>query len=336
LNAGLFAVEAMKQQIRDKTTRWLAAGILAAAGIAAHAQAYPDRPIHLVVGFPPGGPNDLLARVLGQPLGDLLGQPVIIENRGGSNGEIGTGYVAKAPPDGYTLLVASNGSISISPGLGKKLPYDPRKDLSPITILASNPMLLVVPPQSTIKSVGDLVALAKAKPGKLSGASAGAEGPTHLALELFKSMAGVDIVHVPYKGGGPALTDLMGNQVDLYFGGLSTALPHVHAGKLRGIAVTSAVRSDAAPELPTVGETIPGYDASIWYGLFASPGTPPAVVAKLHDATVAALHSPEIHKRLIEQGMDPLDQTPTQFTAYIRDDIDKWARVARSAHIKPE
>lgn len=316
--------------------RSLAAGVLAAISIAAGAQAYPEKPIHLVVGFPPGGPNDLIARVLGPPLGDLLGQPVIIENRPGSNGEIGTAYVAKAVPDGYTVLVASNGSITISPGLGKKLPYDPRKDLSPLTIVASNPMLLVVPPQSAFKSVADVIAQARSQPGKLSSASAGAAGPTHLALELFKSMAGVDIVHVPYKGGGPALTDLMGNQIDMYFGGLSTALPHVRAGKLHGLGVTGAARSGVAPEIPTIAETLPGYEASIWYGVFAPPGTPVATVARLHDAVVAALHGPELHRRLVEQGMDPLDQTPEQFAAFIRDDIDKWARLAKSANVKPE
>jgi len=326
----------MQKTSRDKAARWLAAGLIGAASLAAQAQAYPDKPIKLVVGFPPGGPNDLIARILSPRLGELLGQPIIIENRNGSNGEIATGGVAKAPPDGYTVLIASNGSISISPGLGRKLSYDPRKDLAPLTIAASNPMLLVVPNQSPAKSVAELIALAKSKPGKLNSASAGAAGPTHLALELLKSSGGVDIVHVPYKGGGPALTDIMGNQIDMYFGGLSTALPHARAGKLRGLAVTSAARSGIAPDIPTIGETIPGYDASIWYGFFAPPGTPPAVVTKLHDAIVAALKSPEIHKRLVEQGMDPLDQSPAQFAAYIKDDIEKWAKVAKAANIKPE
>ena len=326
----------MKLQLRDKAERLIAACVMAACSFVANAQTYPDKPIHLIVGFPPGGPNDLIARFLGPPLGELLGQSVIIENRNGSNGEIGTAFVSKAPADGYTILVASNGSISISPGLGKKLPYDPRRDLSPLTIVASNPMLLVVPPQSQVKSVSELISLAKGKPGKLSSASAGAAGPTHLALELFKHMAGVDIVHVPYKGGGPALTDVMGNQIDMYFGGLSTALPHVRAGKLRGLGVTSAARSGVAPEIPAIADTIPGYEASIWYGVFAPPGTPAPLVAKLHDAIVAAIRAPDLHKRLVEQGMDPLSQSPAQFAAYIRDDIDKWARLAKSANIQPE
>jgi len=324
---------------RDKAAQWVAAGLLgllAAAPCGAQSGAYPDKPVHLIVGFPPGGPNDLIARLLAPKLGEVLKQPIIIENRNGSNGEIGTAFVSKAAPDGYTILIASNGSASISTGLGKKLPYDPRKDLSALTIVASNPMLLVVPPQSSATSVAQLIAMARAQPGKLSSASAGAAGPTHLALELLKSMAGIDIVHVPYKGGGPALTDIMGNQVDMYFGGLSTALPHARAGKLRGLAVTSAARSGVAPEIPTIAETVPGYDASIWYGMFAPPGTPPAIVARLHDAIVDSLRSAEIHKRLLDQGMDPIDQTPEQFAAFVRDDIDKWAKVARAANIKLE
>ncbi|HEX4328530.1 MAG TPA: tripartite tricarboxylate transporter substrate binding protein [Burkholderiales bacterium] len=311
-------------------------GAIACGSVFAQEANYPERPIHLIVGFPPGGPNDLIARIIQPKLGELLKQTIIIENRNGSNGEIATGYVAKAAPDGYTMLVASNGSITISPGLGKKLPYDSRKDLTPLTIVAASPMLLVVPLQSEAKSVADVIAMAKANPGKLSSASAGAAGPTHLALELFKSLAHVEIAHIPYKGGGPALTDAMGGQVDMYFGGLSTALPHVRAGKLRGLGVTTLARSAIAPEIPTIAETVPGYDASIWYGTFAPPGLPAAITAKLHDAIVAAVRSPEVLGKLKQEGVDPMDNSSAQLAAFIREDIDKWARLAKSANIKPE
>jgi len=311
-------------------------GMIACGNVLAQEASYPERPIHLIVGFPPGGPNDLIARILQPRLGELLKQPVIIENRNGSNGEIATGYVAKAAPDGYTMLVASNGSITISPGLGKKLPYDSRRDLTPLTIVAASPMLLVVPLRSEAKSVADVIAMAKANPGKLSSASAGAAGPTHLALELFKSLAHVEIAHIPYKGGGPALTDAMGGQVDMYFGGLSTALPHVRAGKLRGLGVTTLARSTIAPEIPTIAETVPGYDASIWYGTFAPPGVPGPIAAKLHDAIVAAVRSPEVLAKLKQEGVDPMDNSSAQLAAFIREDIDKWARLAKSANIKPE
>ena len=311
-------------------------GMIACGNVLAQEASYPERPIHLIVGFPPGGPNDLIARILQPRLGELLKQPVNIENRNGSNGEIATGYVAKAAPDGYTMLVASNGSITISPGLGKKLPYDSRRDLTPLTIVAASPMLLVVPLRSEAKSVADVIAMAKANPGKLSSASAGAAGPTHLALELFKSLAHVEIAHIPYKGGGPALTDAMGGQVDMYFGGLSTALPHVRAGKLRGLGVTTLARSTIAPEIPTIAETVPGYDASIWYGTFAPPGVPGPIAAKLHDAIVAAVRSPEVLAKLKQEGVDPMDNSSAQLVAFIREDIEKWARLAKSANIKPE
>lgn len=323
--------------------RRLLCGISAApfAGPAiARAQAvadFPDRPLRFVVGFPPGGPNDLLTRLITPGIAQRLGRNVVVENRAGANGEIAASSVAKAPPDGSVFMLASNGSTTVAPALTPNMPFDVRRDFAAVAPVGINPMLLVVRPDLPAKNVEELLALARARPGKLNGASAGAGGATHLALELFKSMGKVDIVHVPYKGGGPAMADLMANMVDIYFGGLSTALPHVRAGKLRVLGQTGLVRSAAAPDIPTIAEAgLPGYEAAISYGVFLPVGAAPALVTKLHDAVDATIRSPDVAGKFATLGADPQFGTPAEFAAYVAADFDKWAKVAKEAGLKAE
>jgi tripartite-type tricarboxylate transporter receptor subunit TctC len=321
------------------TRRTMLGGMAAAPLVPASAQGvdFPDRPLRCIVGFPPGGPNDLLMRLIAPGIGERLGRNVVVENRGGANGEIAAASVAKAPNDGSIFMLGSNGSTTIAAALNKNLPYDIRTDFVAVAPVGINPMLLVVRPDLPAKNVAELLALAREKPGKLNGASAGAGGATHLALELFKSLAKVDIVHVPYKGGGPAMADLMASMVDVYFGGLSTALPHVKSGKLRALGQTGEQRSAAAADIPTIAESgLPGYEAAISYGIFLPAGTPPALVTKLHDAVDATIRSPEVAKKFAGLGADPQFGTPAEFAKYVADDMVKWARVAKDAGLKAE
>ena len=307
--------------------------------LTARAQAvdFPDKPLRFVVGFPPGGPNDLLTRLIAPGIGERLGRAVVVDNRAGANGEIACASVAKAPPDGSVFMLASNGSTTVAAALNRSLPYDVRRDFVAVAPVGINPMLLVVRPDLPAKDVPELLALARAKPGKLNGASAGAGGATHLGLELFKALGKLDIVHVPYKGGGPAMADLMASMVDLYFGGLSTALPHVKAGKLRALGQTGSARSAAAPDIPTIAESgLPGYECAISYGIFLPAGAPPALVTKLHDAVDGAIHSPEVAKKFTDLGADPQFGTPAEFAAYVEADLAKWTRLAREAGLKAE
>ncbi|HLM15711.1 MAG TPA: tripartite tricarboxylate transporter substrate binding protein [Reyranella sp.] len=310
-----------------------------AAPVPVRAQAvdFPDRPLRLVVGFPPGGPNDLLARIVAPGIGERLKRSVVVENRAGANGEIAAASVAKSAPDGSVIMLASNGSTTVAPALNRNLAYDIRSDFAAVAPIGINPMLLVVRNDLPAKDVAGLLALARAQPGKLNGASAGAGGATHLALELFKSMGKVDIVHVPYKGGGPAMADLMAGLVDIYFGGLSTALPHVKAGKLRTLGQTSLVRSAAAPDVPTIAESgLPGYEAAISYGIFLPAGASPALVSRLHAAVDATVRSPDVAAKFTDLGADPQFGTPSEFAAYVADDLAKWARLAKEAGLKAE
>jgi tripartite-type tricarboxylate transporter receptor subunit TctC len=255
----------------------------------------------------------------------------------GANGEIAATSVAKSPPDGSVIMLASNGSTTVAPALNRNLAYDIRSDFAAVAPIGINPMLLVVRNDLPAKDVADLLALARAQPGKLNGASAGAGGATHLALELFKSMGKVDIVHVPYKGGGPAMADLMAGLVDIYFGGLSTALPHAKAGKLRALGQTSLVRSAAAPDIPTIAESgLPGYEAAISYGIFLPAGASPVLVDRLHAAVDATVRSPDVARKFTELGADPQFGTPAEFAAYVADDLAKWARLAKEAGLKAE
>jgi len=297
----------------------------------AMAQSYPVKPIRLIIGFPPGGPNDLIGRILGAKLAELLKATVVVDNRPGSNSEIAAAIVAKASPDGYTLLFGSTGALAVSPSLQDKLPYDPRKDFAPIALVASNPMLLVVRQGLAARNVAELIALARANPGRLNYASAGAGSPTHLAAELFKSMAHIDAVHVPYKGGGPALIDLIAGQVDFYFGGLATALPQVKSGKLRALGITSSGRSAVAPGVPSIDEAgLPNYEATIWYGILAPAKTPPQVISQLETASIEAVRAPDVRSRLLEQGADPLEMKSEQFAKFIQSEIVKWAAVVKA------
>ena len=298
---------------------------------------FPDRPLRLVVGFPPGGPNDLLARVVAPGIGERLKRSVVVENRAGANGEIAAASVAKAPADGSVFMLASNGSTTVAPALNRNMAYDVRTDFAAVAPIGINPMLLVVRNDLPAKDVAELLALARAQPGKLNGASAGAGGATHLALELFKSMGKVDIVHVPYKGGGPAMADLMAGMVDVYFGGLSTALPHAKTGKMRALGQTSLVRSAAAPDIPTIAESgLPGYEAAISYGIFLPAGASPVLVNRLYAAVDATVRSPEVARKFTDLGADPQFGTPAEFATYVADDLAKWARLAKEAGLKVE
>ncbi len=325
----------MRRRDLARTAAGLA--LASAAGRAFAQDSWPDRAIKLVVGYPPGGPNDLLARILAPKLSELLKQTVVIDNRGGSNGEIAAAAIAKSPSDGYTILFSSNGPVTVSPALGRKLPYDPLTELTPIMPIGVSPMLLVVRPDLPARDVKELIALAKAKPGKLNGASAGTGGMTHLGLELFKSMAGLDIVHVPYKGGGPAMTDLMAGQVDLYFGGVPTALPHARGGKLRGLAVTSLARLAGAPDIPTLDESgLTGFDAGIWYGVFGPPNLPSPVIAKLRAAFTTVMADADVKRYFVENAVDSLPTTPERFAQFAAQDFVKWQDLAKRANITAE
>ena len=315
------------------------AGLSALPLASARAQSidFPDRPLRLIVGFPPGGPNDLLARIIAPGISERLRRSVVVENRAGANGEIAAASVAKATPDGSVLMLASNGSTTVAAALRRAMPYDVRTDFVAVAPVGINPMLLVVRNDLPANSVAELLALARAQPGKLNGASAGAGGATHLALELFKALGKVDIVHVPYKGGGPAMADLMAGLVDLYFGGLSTALPHARAGKMRALGQTSTARSVAAPDIPTIAEAgLAGYEAAISYGIFLPAGAPATLVNRLHAAVDATIRSPEIARKFAELGAAPQFGTPAEFAAYVSDDLAKWARLAREAGLKAE
>jgi tripartite-type tricarboxylate transporter receptor subunit TctC len=323
------------------TRRALLCGTVATPFVARVARAqstdFPDKPLRFVVGFPPGGPNDLLTRLIAPGIGERLKRNVVVENRAGANGEIACASVAKSPADGSVFMLASNGSTTVAAALNKSLTYDIRKDFAAVAPVGINPMLLVVRPDLPAKSVAELLAMAHERPGKLNGASAGAGGATHLALELFKSLGKADIVHVPYKGGGPAMADLMASLVDIYFGGLSTALPHVKAGKLRALGQTGEKRSGAASDIPTIAESgLPGYDAAISYGVFLPVGASPALVDRLHGAVDATVRSPEVAKKFTELGADPQFGTPAEFATYVANDMEKWAHVAKDAGLKAE
>jgi len=300
----------------------------------ASAAQYPSRPIHLVVPFSAGGTTDLLARIIAQKLGESFNVPVIVDNRPGAGGNIGSDTVAKAAPDGYTLVLGTVGTHAINASVYKKMPYDPSKDFAPISLVATTPNILVVNPSLPVKSVKDLIALAKSKPGKLTFASSGVGSSVHLSGELFKSMAGVDMVHVPYKGSGPAIVDLIGGQVDMMFDNMPSSLPYVKNGKLKAIAVTSAKRSSVVPDIPTIAESgVPGFEATAWWGLLAPAGTPVEIVGKLNAAVVKALGQPEVAKRLLALGAEPASDTPEQFAAFIKSEKAKWSKVVKFAGV---
>lgn len=306
------------------------------APVAAMAQDYPNRPIRFIVPYPPGGGTDVVARIMNEALAADLGQPVVIDNRGGAAGNVGTDLAAKAPADGYNVLFTLS-SHTINPKLYDKLPFDVERDFVPISLAAMIPQILVVHPSVPVTNVQELIALAKANPGKLNYASVGTGSPGHIAGELFKIKTGVDIVHVPYKGGGPAVVDTIGGQVQLLFVSMPAAWQHVKAGKLRAIAVTSAKRSVAAPDVPTIAESgVPDFVVDSWYGALAPAKTPPAAVARLNAAFAKVLDNPQVKERLLAQGAEAAPSTPGEFDRVIKDELAKWDLVIRTAKIRPE
>ena len=302
----------------------------------AGAQEFPVKPIKLIVPFPAGGPNDIIARTVGQRMSELLNQPVLIDNRAGAGGVLGTDAVAKAEPDGYTIAITSAGALAISTSLQEKVPYDPLKDFAHITLVAKVPELLVVATSVPASNMRELIALAKSKPGQLNFASSGAGSMPHLAGELLKLTAQIDIVHVPYRGAAPAVNDLLGQQVQMVFLDLPVLLPQVEAGKLKAIAIGSAERTSALKDVPTTAEVgLPLIQAENWYGMVAPRGTPPAIIAKLHQAALEAMRSPEVKDKLAGQGAILVGNSPEEFAAYIKSEIEKWAKVVAAAGIKP-
>jgi tripartite-type tricarboxylate transporter receptor subunit TctC len=297
-------------------------------------QAYPARPIKLVVPFPPGGVVDFVGRLLAQETPKGLGQPVIVENRPGAGGTIGVGVVAKAPPDGYSIVLGASGGLAINVAL-MKLPYDPVKDLAPISLVGTLPFVAVVYPGAGIESVDDLIAKAKARPGAIAFGSGGNGTPPHLAGELFKTMTGTNLVHVPYKGSAPALTALIAGEIPVAFENLNSALPHIRSGKVRGLATTGSRRPAAATDLPTMAEAgLVGYEVTGWLGLVAPAGTPPQIVQQLSAEVNRVMNLPEVREKLLAIAVEPMTTTPEQFSAFIAAEVPRWARLVQASGAK--
>jgi tripartite-type tricarboxylate transporter receptor subunit TctC len=320
----------------------LVAGLLVAGLIAlpvatsvSMAQDYPSRPIRMVIAFPAGGPTDFVGRLIGEKLKTLLGQSVIIDNRPGANGAIGADYVAKSEPDGYTLFFTTVGAVAITPGLRSNLAYDPLRDFAPIMRVVQNTTILVVKADMPVNSAKELAALAKAKPETVSIASTGVGSMPHLALELYQASAGVKFLHVPYRGAAPALTDLLGGQVQGFFADAPVLMSQIQAGTIRAIGAASDKRTPVLPDVPTLAEQgFPDTDAGNWYGLLAPARTPPAIIARLHDAVTAALNDPEVRQKLIQSGAEPKPSTPEEFSQFLQSEIERWGRIIREKGIK--
>ena len=310
---------------------------LALANGAASAQVYPTKPIRFVVPFAPGGSTDTLARVLALKLSDALGQQVVVDNRSGANGNIGMEIVAKAPADGHTILLGYIANVAIAPSLYEKLPFDPVKDYEPVTLIATSPNVLVAHPSVAAKNLKELIALAKAQPGKLNYASASVGSVGHLTGELLNELAGIKMTHVAYKGSGQAVTDLLGGHIQLMFSGFSSTLPHIKSGKLRALAQTGEKRSAALPDVPTIAESgFPNFEATAWYGVHAPAKTPKAIVNRLNAEIVKALKLPDVKERLSGLGFEIAASTPEAYGKYIRSEITKWAKVVKASGAKPE
>jgi len=308
-----------------------------AGTLPACAQEYPRKAIRLIVPFAPGGGNDTVARAIAQSAGASLGQPVVVDNRAGAGGMLGAELAAKSPPDGYTLFLGGVGSHAVNPNLHAKLPYDPVKDFAPITLIASAPSVLVVNPSLPARTLAEFTALAKASPGRINYASNGNGSSAQLAAVLYESMAGVQMVHVPYKGLAPALVDLLAGEVQAMFSSVVAIVPNIKAGRLRALAVTGKRRAALLPEVPTLDESgVPGYEAGSWYGILAPAGTPQAVVAKLHEAIVRALAQPEVRERLVSEGAEVIGSTPEAFAAHITAELARMGKLIRDAGIRME
>ena len=314
----------------------LASGVWPQATSTSSGQAYPAKPVRIVVPFSPGGSTDVTARILAQKLTDAWRQQVIVDNRTGAGGNIGADVVAKAAPDGYTLLLATTGVMAINHHLYRGMSYDAARDLAPITQIGALPLILVIHPSLPVKSVKELIAIAKSKPGQLTFASSGVGSATHMTAELFRLMAGVDIVHIPYKGSGQSLIDVISGEVAIAFDQITSSLPQVEAGKLRAIAVTSARRFPSVPNLPTVAEAgVPGYESVSWNGIAAPAATPRDVVNRIQAEIARTLMLPDIKERFARDGIEPVGSTPEQFAAHIRAERTKWEKVVKAAGIKP-
>jgi tripartite-type tricarboxylate transporter receptor subunit TctC len=313
----------------------LALALTVASAAAALAQGYPSKPVRVVVTFPPGGTPDIYGRVMSVELAKLWNQSVVVENRTGAGGTIGTDFVAKAAPDGYTLLFAADASITIAPHLYSKLPYDPVRDLAPIVNVATGPFVLMANPAFAPNNVKELIALVQTQPGRISYASSGAGGQQHLAMEYIRTMAGsMDMIHVPYKGFGQGIADVLANQVPLIFGGITASIQFTRSGKLKALGVTSPKRARALPDVPAIAETLPGFDIQAWYGFMAPAGTPREIVKKIHDDSVAIIRRADFLERLDKDGIEPVANTPEQFAAQIKADIAKMGKIVQAAGAK--
>jgi tripartite-type tricarboxylate transporter receptor subunit TctC len=325
----------MEEKIMRGMHRWALGALFACIATLASGQGYPNRTIRLVVPFPAGGTTDILAREVAQKLTEVLGQAVVVDNRPGAAGNIGSDLVAKSAPDGYTLLMGTVGTHAINPSLYSKMPYDHVKDFTPVVLVAGVPNVLVVNPALPVKSVPDLIKFAKDKPGQINFASSGSGTSIHLSGELFKTMAGVDMTHVPYKGSSPALTDLIGGQVQIMFDNLPSALPQIKGGRLRAIAVTSLKRAPVLPDIPTINESgLPGFEASSWFGVLAPAGTPAAVVARINTEVNKWLQSADAREKLLGQGAEAAGGSPEQFANHIRAESEKWTKVVKASGAK--
>jgi tripartite-type tricarboxylate transporter receptor subunit TctC len=310
------------------TLKLIAAAALAGCALLAAAQGYPNRAVRLIVPFPPGGGTDIIARPIAQKLAEKWGQPVVIDNRGGAGGNVGTKAAAEAAPDGYTLVLGVQGTHAVNQSLYANAGFDSTKDFAAITMVANTPNILVVHPSVPAHSVAELIALAKQKPGALNYATPGNGTPSHLATEMFKRMAGIDLTHVPYKGSGPALADMLGGQTQVWIANAPVVLPHIKAGKLRALATTSAKRPATAADIPTLAEAgLKGYEADTWYGLFAPAKTPKPILDKIHADVVAVLQSPEIREAFAPQGAEVVANSSEEFTRQLNDDVAKWKKV---------
>jgi tripartite-type tricarboxylate transporter receptor subunit TctC len=313
----------------------LLAVLAAALPCAAWAQAYPSKPVRVIVTFPPGGTPDIYGRIMAAELQKIWNQPVVVENRTGAGGTIGTDFAAKAAPDGYTLLFAADATITIAPHLYSKLAYDPVRDLAPIVNVAAGPFVLMAHPSFPAGGVKELIALVRAQPGKISYASSGAGGQQHLAMESIRTLAGnMDMIHVPYKGFGQGVADVLANQVPLIFGGITASIQLTRSGKLKALGVTGPKRAKALPGVPAIAETLPGFDITAWYGFMGPAGTPREIVKKVHDDSVSVIRRPDFLERLDRDGIEPVANSPEEFAAQIKTDLARWAKVVKAAGAK--
>jgi tripartite-type tricarboxylate transporter receptor subunit TctC len=316
-------------------TRILAVLIAAALAPLAAAQSYPTKPVRVIVTFPPGGTPDIYGRIMSVELSKMWNQSVVVENRAGAGGTIGTDFAAKSAPDGYTLLFAADASITIAPHLYSKLPYDPVRDLAPIVNVTAGPFVLMANPAFPPNNVKELIALVHAQPGKISYASSGAGGQQHLAMESIRTLAGnMDMIHVPYKGFGQGLADVLANQVPLIFGGITASIQLTRSGKLKALGVTGPRRAKALPDVPAIAETLPGFDITAWYGFMAPAGTPREVIKKIHDDSVTVIRRPDFLERLDKDGIEPVGNTPEEFGAEIKRDLARWEKIVKAAKAK--